>query len=226
MAATNRKRPTHQLPCTSCRSAITRHSVRASFHHEVPVEDDGATIGYIETDYEVVQCNGCGQPSFRSFWYASNTPPEYFKLPPDHEQLYPPRLADRRRRDDIRLPESIQLAYFETHKALCSGSNVLTIIGMRAILEAVCRHQGVRKGLLWSKVDKLVEKGVLSRKGANVLHGVRSLGNDAAHEVKPADQPKLLAAMDTIENLLESVYLIAGDHRKLLPPKRYRKKKK
>ena len=112
--------------------------MRASFHHADPVTDPDEgdeTIGYVESDFEIVQCGGCGMPSFRMFWYASNTPPEYFKLPGDRARLYPARLPDRPRLRGVTLPSQIEAIYGETHEALSNRSRILVVMGMRAILE-------------------------------------------------------------------------------------------
>jgi hypothetical protein len=57
--------------------------------------------------------------------------------------------------------------------------------------------------------------GVLTNDGATILHSLRNMGNDAAHEVKPHREEELKVAFDVVENLLESVYLLPLKAKKL-----------
>jgi len=57
--------------------------------------------------------------------------------------------------------------------------------------------------------------GVLTKDGADILHSLRNMGNDAAHEVKPHSEVELNVAFDVVENLLENVYLLPQKAKKL-----------
>lgn len=52
------------------------------------------------------------------------------------------------------------------------------------------------------------EKSCPAKSGAAILHKIRSLGNAAAHEVKPHSNKQLALAMDIIEHLLKDVYIL------------------
>lgn len=58
------------------------------------------------------------------------------------------------------------------------------------------------------KIDYLVKQGVLTTEGATILHKIRTLGNNAAHEVKPHDYVELGLALDVIDHLLQGVYIL------------------
>lgn len=51
-------------------------------------------------------------------------------------------------------------------------------------------------------------KNILTPAGAAILHRIRALGNDAAHEVRPHNDKQLGVAMDVIEHLLKDVYIL------------------
>ena len=71
---------------------------------------------------------------------------------------------------------------------------------------------------LEQKIDNLLEAGILTKSGAEILHGLRILGNVSAHEVKPQSETTLGIAMDVIEHLLSDVYILPKQSEKL--PKR------
>jgi hypothetical protein len=50
--------------------------------------------------------------------------------------------------------------------------------------------------------------GILTTDSADILHELRFLGNEAAHEVKPHSEDTLKMAMDVAEHLLKTVYVL------------------
>lgn len=212
----------HRVPCIAC-SNVTLHTVQGSITENEPAiaVDTGEDLGTFDTDYELVQCDGCESVSFRTFWTTSNEDPEYAAVPDDRARYFPPRLEGRRRLAGVKLPPNIKLIYEETHASLCAGSAILTGIGMRAIVEGLCRKKGARTGSLEQKIDKLVTLAVLSRDAAKALHRLRDLGNLAAHEVKALNSTTLNVAMNVVEQLLTQVYYTEGEEvKKHLPRKR------
>jgi hypothetical protein len=81
-------------------------------------------------------------------------------------------------------------------------------IGIRAIVETVCKDKESSGRNLASKIDDLVTQGVLTRDGANILHKLRTLGNESAHEVTPHDNVQLGLALDVVDHLLTGVYIL------------------
>lgn len=127
------------------------------------------------------------------------------------ETLYPPRVKERKPLTHLYyLPPNVASLYKETISALSNGSPVLAGIGVRALVEAVCKEREATGRTLEKQIDDLVEQGVLTSAGAGILHILRFMGNDAAHEAKPHKEEELLTALDVVENLLNSVYLIPG----------------
>jgi len=58
------------------------------------------------------------------------------------------------------------------------------------------------------KIDDLVVKQILTPAGSTILHKIRTLGNEAAHEVKPHSEKQLGLAMDVVEHVLTDVYIL------------------
>ena len=93
---------------------------------------------------------------------------------------------------------------------------VLTGIGLRALVETICKDKKASGGNLVEKIGSLVSLGVLTADGATILHRIRTLGNDVAHEVKPHTAEQLGIALGVCEHLLQGVYLLPRHARKQL----------
>jgi hypothetical protein len=85
---------------------------------------------------------------------------------------------------------------------------VLCGIGIRAIIETVCKDKSATGGDLYTKINSLIPIGVLTQDGADILHKLRTLGNNAAHEVKPHTPKELGLAFDVVDHLLLGVYIL------------------
>ncbi|MEY4602543.1 MAG: hypothetical protein RL292_484 [Candidatus Parcubacteria bacterium] len=162
--------------------------------------------------YEIIRCSGCDSVSFRisssnSEDYDQDDEGNYVHF--ETEEVYPSRLMGRTALDSVySLPEKVRLIYKETHAALCSKLKILTGVGIRALVEAVCSAESAKGRTLENKIDDLVKKGILTAKNAQILHRTRLLGNRAAHEIEAPSDPELDVAFDIVENLLETVYII------------------
>ncbi len=201
----------HNLPCVKC-TGKTAHKVLASMDIRGS-EGDGEYSFDWSTDYQIVQCQGCKTISFRK---ASSNSEDYYPISHDEyeyavsENLYPSRIDGVKGLGDEThyLPSNVRRIYDETLHTLSSQSPVLAAIGLRALLETVCKEKNAEGKDLLKKIDDLVTKGILTPAGAAILHKIRSLGNAAAHEVKPHSDKQLALAMDIIEHLLKDVYIL------------------
>ncbi|MDO9108921.1 MAG: DUF4145 domain-containing protein [Coriobacteriia bacterium] len=162
-------------------------------------------------EHQIVECNGCKTVSFRHLHVNSEDISISRQGDLEHditEQLYPRRAVGRRSLGDVYLlPASVRRIYQETQQALVNDSPVLVGIGIRAIVETVCKDLNAEGKDLEKRIDDLVGKQLLTPSGAAVLHQLRILGNKAAHEVKPHDLEQLLLAMDVVEHLLQGAYV-------------------
>lgn len=199
------------VACAKCNGS-TAHKILLSAD-ETGKQDDGRYEYYWDTHHQIIQCQGCKVLAFRKA--SSNSE--------DHdcddfgetcyaifEEIYPPRLEGRKGLDDKTkyLPFEIQQIYTETLKALSNSSPILSGIGLRALVEAVTLEKEAVGSNLFGKINDLVNKKILTPTGADTLHKIRTLGNAAAHEVKPHTEKQLRLAMDVIEHLLTDVYIL------------------
>ena len=200
------------VPCGKC-TGNTLHKVLFSAD-KYDEDDDGF---WTLESYQIIQCQGCTEISFRN--YLNDAMSDSRGEKGAVEEIYPSRVAGRHvLRSAHILPRNISNIYEETHKALCSKQPILAGIGIRALLEAVCKEKAAKGKDLEQKIDNLVEAGVLTKSGAEILHGLRILGNVSAHEVKPHSENTLDLAMDVLEHLLSDVYILPTKSAKL--PKR------
>jgi len=162
--------------------------------------------------HQIVRCLGCDSLSLRLVRSNSEDIIEtgYGEFEVDEkEELYPPRAVGRPLLNDAHfLPYQVEYVYKETHHALCSNLRVLAAIGIRVLVEAVCKEEEAEGDNLYQRINNLVKLGVLTEPGARILQGIRDVGNDAAHETKRHRPEKLGTAFDVAENLLQNVYII------------------
>lgn len=166
-----------------------------------------------DAHFQIIQCQGCKTVSFRK---AHSNSEEMVQIgenewgPEIHEQLFPPRLEGRKgiKKNVLQIPKTVRRIYKETDRALVSDFPVLTGVGIRAIIETVCKEKKAEGDNLLKKIDSLLKKKLLTPTGAEILHNLRVLGNKAAHEVKPHSMEQLSVAMDVIDHLLMDVYIL------------------
>ena len=204
----------YKLACRQC-DGETYHKVLQSA--QVLEEENDISVS---RDYEIIICQGCKDVSFRlcsscseDMTYNQQTGETEYD---EDIELYPNRIAGRKQvKDMYLLPDEVLKIYKETHGALCARLNILAGIGIRALIESICREKDAQGVNLEKKIDDLVVKGVLTRDGADTLHSTRILGNRSAHETISATDGELDIAMDIVENLIKSVYVIPQKAQKL-----------
>lgn len=201
-------------PCGYCKN-VTRAKVLAR------VDLDGREFSGTELVFgwddtmEVIQCQGCEELMFKKShvnsedMYHTHGEDGYEGHYVTTEEYFPNPEQDRVAvQDDHLLPVGLRRIYLETVKALNEDSPVLAGIGIRAIVETICKDKNAEGRGLDQKINSLVEVGVLTPGGAEVLHKVRTLGNRSAHEVEPHNSASLGLAMDVVEHLIQGVYIL------------------
>lgn len=217
------------VPCAVCKHP-TNHEIQVSLDF-----NESADAGYgnsveVWGAHQVVQCKGCSTVSFRKsvrcsedMEYDENGQAYY----PEAVELFPRRDIGRApMRNCYLVPPKVNRIYLETIVALNNSLPVLAGIGIRALIEMVCKDKRARGKRLVEQIDDLVKIGVMTPEGAKILHRLRYLGNKAAHEVEPHDAEALGLGLDVCEHLLEGVYILPVEARKTLkrPPRRYASK--
>lgn len=200
-----------RLLCNRCDNN-TAHKVLVSVFNS---GNDGNAQHSVDwaVEHQLLECLGCQEVTYKSistnsedYDYSDETGGlEYVET----IVLFPPRMAGQKGLvDGYVVPRPIMSLYLETRQALVGGSPILSGIGLRALIETICKERNADGRDLHQKIGNLVAQQVLTPQGAEVLHHIRTLGNQAAHEAKPHDVKQLSLAMEVIEHLMKDVYII------------------
>lgn len=169
--------------------------------------------GFEETeDHEIVKCLNCGSLSFRKEYYNSDSFHHDYEegrtICESEVSVYPNRTAGRFRLNGFySLPMKIRSVYDELLQALNGGQNILAGLAVRVLIEVICKDKEAEGRDLYNKIGDLVDKGVLTPPSVEILHKLRVMGNDSAHQAAPSSSEQLNLAMDVVDNLLSSAYI-------------------
>lgn len=196
--------------CSRCGGGATSHRIMTQVSAIDETPDGQITVW---DWYEVIQCQGC---HIVSFCHSSQHSEAYDFDPKTGEQtlvvtrqLFPSRVAGRPLiRGAHYVPHGVYRIYKEAHGALANQFPVMAGFGVRAIVEAVCKDRAMAGRNLKTKIDALADANLITKDGAKILHGLRFLGNKAAHEMKVHSEDEMGAAFDVVEHLLQSVYIL------------------
>lgn len=189
-----------------------------------------------EDNYCIVKCNGCDNISFlreygdedqweydddgERYWYSTFT--VYPEEPKNKDKLIP-------QKEMYSVPRFVKEIYKEVVKSYNDDSLILCSVGLRMIIEGVCKDKGIdREHLvnhdgsnkldpvtgeqkykffgLQEKINKLLEMGLITEAQSMVLHQIREMGNETAHEITRHDEHILRGAIEILENLLFNIY--------------------
>ena len=87
-------------------------------------------------------------------------------------------------------------------------------VGLGALVEEVCREENAQGKTLEKQIHDLVNKQILGRAeilgraGVEVLHKLRPMGNETAHEMKRHDTTSIDATFGVVEHLLRGGYVL------------------
>jgi hypothetical protein len=197
---------TVRVMCDHCGEAVHRILAAVDYNDKDP-ESEVQLWG----SAQVIQCQGCEAVGFRDSWRSSE---DHASRYVPEERLYPPRI-DRVLANQLYLrqnvdtvPTIVKSVYRETLAAVQHGLATLAGIGIRTIIEATCQELKAKAKTLEGKIDELVRLSLLTPAGAEILHGIRLLGNDAAHQMKAPDKKQIVAALKVIDHLLLGVYVL------------------
>ena len=145
------------------------------------------------------ECAGCESVCYGiSTWRVGDYDPD------GEEELqwktYPRAQGERDTVDEHHnFPRRVRVIYREVIGAINTELSVLAAVGLRALIEEVCRDQKVKGKNLKDLIDGLALRDILSSRHAGILHGHRFMGNAAIHEVAEADFSELIAALEISE---------------------------
>ena len=220
--------------CATCK-AETNHIVAKSVDvigNEVipygPDPDDFDHISWSDR-YQIIKCMGCDTFSFRhKSWFSEEE--QYYGPHEYHDgvtiRLFPQRGKDvLNQKDFYNVPKNLRAIYKEVVSSFNNDAPVLCAAGLRATIEGLCAANNVsdgpvevkkadgtvevkRKNNLEGKISGLHEKGILTKRDAEILHEHRYMGNEAVHELSRPSDEDLRLAIEIMEHTLESLYEI------------------
>ncbi len=192
-----------KLFCHVC-GAHKNHVIIAE--REIRSENEDFQCG--ENHY-FAQCAGCDAYTYAiSSWSEDDWDPQTGETVL-RWKTYPRSASERRPMDDDHhLPSKIGSIYSEVVGAMNAQLPILAAIGLRALIEAICKDRSIIGKNLEKLIDGLAVNGVLSSAQATILHGHRFLGNLAAHEIVSAKPRELVAAIEIAETVLRTIYVL------------------
>lgn len=217
MATKDRKTVTH---CNECKKS-TNHKILYSKEIKSVEESDDERQSAIRENhkYMVVQCEGCDEISFleRVSGDRYTNPydgPDYFDFnyPSSEYDTNVNLLSDEEKRD---LPKLLVDLYQEVKSAFKEESNILAGVGLRMLVEAICVEQKITGKNLKEQIPKLHVAGLISANEIPILDKLREIGNFSAHTIKGFSIDKLNYALDIINHVLKSIYVLPTINKRL-----------
>jgi hypothetical protein len=167
--------------------------------------------------HRFTQCAGCDAFTYSiESWTESDWNYESEEMDTIWESYPPPPTLYQTMDGEEILPEKIRLIYNETIVAMHAKLPLLSGIGLRALIESICKDQGICGQDLKERIDGLASGGVLTKKQSEIFHAHRFLGNAAAHEITPAQPSELAAALEIAEHMLRTIYIIPELSKKVM----------
>lgn len=188
--------------CSSCD--------KNTFHKIIHNHSDFDENGFIGYEYQIIECLGCKNCSFRyvetecDTWDIDYDSGE--KIYSTTDEIYPKKI--RLISGTHYLPDIICNIYKETLLAIRDEAYILAGLGLRTTLEAICNDKDIKGKNLLEKIDNMAEDDLLTQRDAKLLHSIRFLGNDAAHDTVKANRTQIDAALEVIEYLIKSLYIL------------------
>ena len=203
--------PEEGVTCLKC-TGRTSHAILAAVDVNGSDDNPEYSIDW-HNGHQIIQCLGCKTVSYR---VVSSNSEDYFQDERGNtgyfetEELYPPRIKGTKGLSDeaLHLPQKVRQIYKETVTALSVDSPVLAAIGLRALVETVCKEKAATGKDLLSKIGSLADQRILTPANADILHKIRTMGNEAAHEVTPHNERQLSLALVIVEHLLRDVFIL------------------
>ena len=220
-----------RILCNNCKQ-ITHHCLRSRYSRvcQVLIDDAGEAwwFGFgpqpseDRTDFagsqydkpidslnqvrtSIWSCAGCEEETFEREYLIGVSDNEWEEV----ERVYYPtrRTSAIRPKRFLHIGPQLGQIYGELIDSFNTGSLLLCSIGLRALLEGVCKDKGISEGNLERKIDSL-SKFVPSLNVIEALHTFRVAGNDAAHELQPPSSEEMAKKIEIVEDLLNALYLL------------------
>jgi hypothetical protein len=199
--------------CNYCR-VETRHLLRARHcwyrNTENNVSIDAADLsddvdGICKHQNSIWTCAGCDTVTFEwQLLYGDSENSE--KWVEGDGGYYPDRSQDSLQpKSFLKLNAELSRLYREIVTCFNDDCLLLCTIGLRALIEGVCKDKGFKDGNLEHKIDGLA-KFVPNLNLIEALHAFRFAGNEAAHRLELSSLDDTKMAIEILEDLLNFLY--------------------
>lgn len=217
MKADLRRVKTLEIFCRDCDKITNQNvlfGVRQKFTALGYEAEKPVLFDYIH--YITLQCAGCKQISF----LQRSTSDAWGDLDGELiavDNIYPNDNVSNflRTDEEMELPQPLSSLYGEVKKAFSNNSNILAGVGLRMLVEAVCIDRKITGRNLQEKIINLQKDGLIAVSEVPVLDKLRQLGNSSAHQIKAYSLGKLEYALDIINHVLRSIYVLPKINKRL-----------
>lgn len=206
--------------CWDCKNE-TNHKLLFSYRQQSDSLDENNKVYETElNDYNVVECLGCNNISFVLITRlkSENGKPNIIKevFPYDSKYLNEEDTVFLTFEESTALPLLVRNLYSEIEDIFPLNNPILTGIGLRTLLEAVCIHQNIKGRNLKDKIDNLHKNGLIAAKDLPILHNLREIGNVTVHQIKKPSEKTLHYSLEILNHTLKSLYVIPRFHSKIV----------
>lgn len=199
----DRNQKMKRIKCPRC-DQETNHLLKRTYSVGGQVKaEDGEVTGTFENTSSIYVCAGCGEVTFE--WQINSDDGFEFV-----RQFAPWEIIVPKSKSFRHLSRELHAVYIEVIYCFQQDCFVLCTMGLRALLEGVCREKGIVGKDLKDKIDGL-EKFVPNPSLIEALHSFRFAGNDAAHDLQPLTKDEARLAIEVMEDLLNFLYEL--DHK-------------
>ncbi|MBK3495329.1 DUF4145 domain-containing protein [Viridibacillus sp. YIM B01967] len=221
-----------KIYCKACEQK-TNHGYLIK--HSVDGDDEEFQF---EEHFYIIQCLGCDTIAFLRE-YGDETMLDYDEdgdwVYYTEKSVYPEEPAKLSEYKEIRreikefekVPSLINDLYNQVVSSYNSRHYLLCAVGLRMIVEGVCKELDVKEGFtlnehgekvrdkqgnettranLEGKINGLQTAGVITNKQSEILHQIRLFGNITAHELKVPRRTAVKSGLEIIENVLHNIF--------------------
>jgi len=156
------------------------------------------------TLYKVRKCMGCEHVSLTRWQYDSDLDRQYDSPEPEY---FPPRTFKEKPQWHWDLDQKYQDMLSEIYTSLANGTNRLSLMGCRTIVDMYLNDKVGDIGGFGKKLQKLYEENGISYENKDTLVAAIEAGNAASHRAYHPNEEVLFSVVGIIENLLEQMVL-------------------
>jgi hypothetical protein len=209
-----------KIYCVRCKG-FTNHEILSRISKTfTPENTPHMGIDFAEGSWEILECRGCEEVTFRETWINSEDVNDRTGMPEPSIKLYPQRSEKMLPiKPHYSLSPTLHQIYRETIDSHNQGFQILCAVGIRTLIEGICSDKGIKDGPvqdengvikrahnLQGKIEGMVEAGFLTKEHATTLHELRFLGNEAVHEFRAPSLDEFQIVIEILEHTLDNLY--------------------